>query len=536
MRMLNLPLTLDPDLTLVDLLNRSFSENSQEVALRIEDEEYTYEDLNARCSSIISTIHSVGVGRGNRIAILASRSISAYTAILSAIMAGASYVPLSNRMPFERIIEILQISGCKTIIVGEECVETFNKIAGTLCGVNILCLSGSLLLKEAASRFDHLLFSFFYNKLQSDCSKSKSIQISADDEAYVIFTSGTTGRPKGVPVKHKNLVSFLLSFYQRYQIGPGDNYSQFPDLTFDASVKDVFLAFSTGAKLCVIPEISSLAPAFYIKKYNLTVWHSVPSVVMFMEKFKMLEFNSFPSLRHTFFGGEALTFRTVCLWQNAAPNSQIENSYGPTETTITASLHRVEKKVAIHSSGAEIVPIGQPLLGVNFSIRDEQQNECKDNQSGELWISGSQVVDGYLDDEAMTEKKFIKIKSETYYRSGDIVSRDIENIYYYHGRIDDQIQLRGFRVELQEIDRAIREGAMTDLAVALPIGFGDGRADSVCAVVQGAKDIQMKRAILAHCREVLLDYMVPTKVLFVENFPLTVSGKIDRKELYKQIP
>ena len=514
-----------PDTTLATVMTQAFNAHAEQTALMFADGNVvSYQSLANLAYSV-----ATGIDTGARIGILASRSISAYSSILGAVLKGASYVPLNPRVPASRMAYILDQADCKAIVVGEECAENLEallQIAGTL---NILCPDPGPELERLKSQ--HPLHNWrFLGSKQS--TKIESCAFPPSQEAYVLFTSGTTGAPKGIMISHSNVVAYLANIFRSYEIGPGDRVSQIFDISFDVSVHDIFFALVAGATLCIIPEDAVLAPAKYIRQYQLTAWHSVPSVPMFMDKFRMLNPDAFPSIRLSFFAGEALPARTAMLWRQATPNSKLVSMYGPTETTIVMTEFPWRNDSDAEQFENGIAPLGQPFVDAKCRVLDPQGKSVLDGEAGELYIGGPQVALGYINNAKLNREKFVELDDDgaKWFRSGDLVKKTKFG-YEFLGRIDDQIQLRGFRVELVEIDRAIRAAANNDLAVAVPLGLNSGRAENVIAVVEGENNKELRRAILAYCKEALPDYMVPGKVKFVEKMPLNINGKIDRKAL-----
>lgn len=514
-----------PDTTLATVMIQAFNAHADQTALMFADGNSVSYGSLANLSHLVAA----RLDTGARIGILASRSISAYSSILGAVVKGACYVPLNPRIPASRMAYILDEADCKAIVVGEECAENLAALLPIADNLNILCPDPGPELERLKSQ--HPLHNWQF--LSSNHSaKIESCVFPPSQEAYVLFTSGTTGAPKGIMISHSNVVAYLGNIFRSYEIGPGDRVSQIFDISFDVSVHDIFFALVSGATLCIIPEDAVLAPAKYIRQYQLTAWHSVPSVPMFMDKFRMLNPDAFPSIRLSFFAGEALPARTAMLWRQATPNSKLVSMYGPTETTIvmTEFPWRDDKDVNDFENG--IVPLGHPFVDAKCRILDPQANSVPDGEAGELYIGGPQVALGYINNTKLNREKFVELDDDgtRWFRSGDLVKKTKFG-YEFLGRIDDQIQLRGFRVELVEIDRAIRAAANSDLAVAVPLGLNSGRAENVIAVVEGENNKELRRAILAYCKGALPDYMVPAKVKFVEKMPLNINGKIDRKAL-----
>jgi len=353
--------------------------------------------------------------------------------------------------------------------------------------------------------------------------------------AYLLFTSGSTGIPKGVPVSHGNAVGYLRYVSERYAVAPEDRFSQMFDMTFDLSVHDMFLCWTNGACLYSVPHSSLIAPSRFIRQKQLTMWFSVPSVILFMQKMRTLKPDSLPSLRTSLFCGEPLLATMADAWQQAAPNSTVENLYGPTEATIAISHYRWE-------AGSEsccangIVPIGRVFPTQHACVIDQNRERVAQGTAGELCLAGSQVTGGYLNNEAKTKEQFIRIadSKEPWYRTGDLVREDENGCLQYLGRIDSQVQVCGHRVELQEVDHALRTAAQTDLAISVAWPIDSGHADAIYGFICSKPELDTDNVIY-HCKKVMPDYMVPRKLFVIDGMPLNVNGKIDRALLARRV-
>jgi amino acid adenylation domain-containing protein len=359
------------------------------------------------------------------------------------------------------------------------------------------------------------------------------IEVAESDLAYILFTSGTTGVPKAVGVTHGNVRAFLDHIAATYDFQPGDRFSQMFELTFDLSVFDMFACWEAGATLCVPNASQRVSPASYIVSRELTVWFSVPSVGLFLQKLGVLKEGRFPTLRRSLFCGEALPDALAGAWASAAAASTVDNLYGPTELTIACTAHRWAPGDRTERA---LVPIGRPFPSMTALVVDEACREVEDGSAGELVMSGPQLTPGYLDSPEATAKAYVVPPGRTtrFYRTGDRVRRSPEDgSLSYLGRLDDQVKVNGHRVELGEVEAAAREilDGPTVAAVAYPeteTGFSGIVLFVESAGCDGAAIIRDVSTILPH-------YMVPRAVVGLDALPLNDNSKIDRKALVRHL-
>jgi non-ribosomal peptide synthetase component F len=270
----------------------------------------------------------------------------------------------------------------------------------------------------------------------------------------------------------------------------------------------------------------------FIREHELTTWFSVPSVAGTLARLGLLQPYIFPSLRYSLFCGEPLPATHAELWQQAAPNSILENLYGPTEATIAISQYRWNSS-SLHECVNGIVPIGRVFDGQQCCVIDDRQDAVQSGEAGELCLAGSQVTRGYWSDTNKTREKFVELPGRpgtTWYRTGDLVRRAADGCLQYLGRIDQQIKIRGYRVEIQEVEAVLRRICRTEHVIAVPYVGNSGIAEGVVAYVSGVP-VADPRAVLNACREILPDYMVPRELRWVPEIPLNANGKIDRARL-----
>jgi amino acid adenylation domain-containing protein len=449
------------------------------------------------------------LGPARTVGVLASRTLGAYVGVLGSSWCGATYIPLSPKLPAERLIHILKTIKPDALVVDDQGLSGLMPEVMAVAPPLILDLSGNL---------DSLPRSRLPEPMHSD----------ADNLAYILFTSGTTGFPKGVMISLGNVAHFLAAMQPRFNPVSTDRVSQTSELTFDVSVFEMFIAWGCGASVEVIPPNQLMAPARFIQDRQLTVWSSVPSIAAFMRRMKMLKANAFPSLRYSVFAGEALPWSLAEAWQTAAPSSIVENLYGPTEATVYC-LGATFGPGFPATAERGTVPSGYPLPGLEATILDDSYNFLPAGQEGQLAISGGQIASGYFNEPHLTQQRFRAIAGKTWYLTGDLARQDERGIFHHLGRIDNQVKLLGQRVELEEIESHLRAISGSENVVAIPWPIQDGIVTGIVAFTSGIA--KPPEELLEALRRILPPYMVPRQILQLDALPLNPSGKIDRMAL-----
>jgi len=477
------------------------------LALEVGEARFSYGQLADQAGAVAGWIEREVEQRTGRVAILASRTPEAYLGALGTAWAGATYVPVNPHWPASRIDQLLSITKPDAIIadaVGLKAVEKTASAARVLA-------PGFHLGQDRAGR-----------------NIPEPAAIASDQTAYIIFTSGSTGIPKGVCVSNANVNAFLATMRGRYDIEAHDRLSQASELTFDVSVFDMFMAWSAGASLHVVPKSQLMGPRDFIREKQISVWFSVPSIAILMQQLKMLAPGAFPRLRHSLFAGEALPAATAIAWRDAAPNSSVENLYGPTEATVVCLGCEFKGEEDI-TPGRGIVATGRPFDGVIAAILDANLRPVETGTPGQLAVAGPQIAQGYLDDDELTARRFPEIGDTRWYLTGDLASVDAHGVYHHLGRIDNQVKVNGHRVELEEIESRLRLHAGSDAAVAVPWPYQRGSARGIVAFVADSLVplLQLQQAL----RRELPSYMVPGEIRNLDKLPLGPTGKFDRKAL-----
>ncbi|MGI9271188.1 MAG: non-ribosomal peptide synthetase [Woeseiaceae bacterium] len=487
------------------------SKHPNRTAIVIDGESWTYAELIAAASEIAMQYPESKAGDAQAItAVMAQRHISSYAGILAARLAGHAYVPLNVNHPCQRNATILMNSAARRVVCGDRAAEKLQNILA----VAELPVESMDVIHCGDKKTD-----FAVDTTANRDPWVQARQNSLTDLAYILFTSGSTGNPKGVPIRNSELEAYLAAAGPLVNPDSEDRFSQTFDLTFDLSVHDLFICWENGATLVVPSEKELRMPSRYIREQGITCWFSVPSLAYQMRLQEDLSAGAFPDLRHSLFCGEALPTLIAKEWAAAAPNSIVENWYGPTEATIACSRFPVTDE-AIED---DTVPIGKAFSGMELLVED-----------GELLLSGAQLAPGYLNDAEKTAASFITLADgKRAYRTGDRAEIGADGNARFLGRVDNQVKVRGYRIELGEIEAALRSASSGLNAVALAWPGGAEIATTIVAAFEtGAADTAAIRTTLAG---VLPEYMVPSTIFCVPEFPKNASGKMDRKALAEML-
>jgi D-alanine--poly(phosphoribitol) ligase subunit 1 len=514
--------TVNP--SLVSAFYRHAIANPDRIALAVGGNSYSYGEL-----ALISQQVAVRLGRPARVGVLASRSVEAYAGVLGALWSGAAYVPINPKAPEERLIQILQITQLDALIVDAAGANHLSDRVLENAPRRIIAGSVSPSLLEAARRAGVTVENLFQ---LPDSALEEPVPVPEDALAYIMFTSGTTGVPKGVMVTAGSVAQLIIVLKERYRFGPEDRVSQVFELTFDLSVFDMFMAWSAGATLCVVPAEQLLGPGRFIREQRLTTWFSTPSTVAFMQKMRMLAPGVFPTLRCSLFCGEPLPVASAQAWQAAAPSSIVDNLYGPTEATVACTVQRLTEPPIV-TTHRGILAIGEPFAPMEAAVVDSHLNPVPPREPGELILTGPQLARGYFGDPELTAARFPTIRGKRWYRTGDLVYQDAALALHHLGRIDNQVKVLGNRVELEEVEAHLRAITGTDLAAVIAWPVTDGCASGIVAFLCGSRlDAQAAREAM---RERVPSYMVPQRILEIDPMPLSPSGKVDRKALLRRL-
>ena len=511
------------------LISQISEHNPNYPAISISGKQTSYGELLAISGAIARAVKEGNGGQFAVAAIYGEKSLFTYAGIIGIHCAGKGYVPLLPSFPDSRLVSMLDQVETEVLVLAKGLTKTVPPILQQ-------CTRNLLVVCEDESDAVYLASKFHRHRITTigAAEPEKPIELRPDAVAYLLFTSGSTGNPKGVPVRYSNLKAYLRNIKPIVGIGPGDRCSQTFNLTFDLSVHDIFVTLCSGACLYPLDQQDKVSPAMYIRNNEITCWFSVPAVAMLMERTRTLKPNVFPSLKIGLFCGEAFPIKTAEAWNQAASEAKMLNLYGPTEATIAISAYWWNDNTPSESRNG-IVPIGTMLPNQQYKLISNSMGVIGGVARGELVVAGDQVTNGYLNPTEESSKSFMKINreaTECWYRTGDLVEEDESGCLHFIRRVDNQIQVRGFRVEIEEVEHHLRLASASDLAIALAINEGSTTREIV-SVVAGSPF--SSEEILTRCAKLMPTYMMPSRVEVISNFPLNSNGKIDRKVVLEKI-
>jgi amino acid adenylation domain-containing protein len=496
----------------------------------------TYGELDALTENVAATIQSVGVEKGDRVGIYVPKSTASLLGIYSILKSGAAYVPFDPEAPSERLSYIAKDCGIRTILSCSAKKKGVDEIIAKGAPVETVVLvdsdastppanptssekgSARVIGWDEARRQDHSL------------KDHGSIET---DTAYILYTSGSTGVPKGVMISHRNCLAFAQWAADCVRLTQDDVVACHAPLHFDISTFSIFSTCGAGGKVLMIPEKASTFPtelAALIERERVTVWYSVPSVLTLLALYGSLQKRNLSSLRAVVFAGEVFPVKFLRLLMSLVPHARYLNWYGPTETNVCTSY---EVPRADGGSLATI-PIGKACENTEvFAISDDGKLITQPGETGELYVRGPTVMQGYWGDPEKTKRLLVPnplkpTTDERVYKTGDLVTIDPESNYLYLGRRDGMIKTRGYRVELGDIEAAIysHPSVKEVVVVPLPDELIGNRLHAFISPHDGAK--LSKEEVQAFCGTKLPRYMIPDTISFMTSLPKTSSGKMDR--------
>ncbi|MGN4752452.1 amino acid adenylation domain-containing protein [Bacillus cereus group sp. MYBK220-1] len=477
--------------TAVSLFENQVEKTAGNIALKFDDNKMTYAELNERANQLARTLRDLGVAPNDLVALVTERSMEMIVGILAIIKAGGAYVPINPEYPDNRIHYMLEDSSPKIVLTYK------NKLPGKV-EIPVLDLEDE---NNYANETDNLLH---VNR--------------SNDLVYCIYTSGTTGNPKGVLIEHRNVVNMWVTYQETFALSDKDTVLQFANISFDQAVGDIFPALCNGAALCIVPkhltyDMEQLQK--YIDRNNVTTASLTPKLI------DGLCVDALPTLRLLESGGEAGSLESLKKW---AERVEVLNTYGPTESTVNATSFRV-------NTDSTSISIGRPIANTKVYLLNEMEL-CGIGIPGELCIAGDGLARGYLNQPELTDKKFIKnpFGEGKLYRTGDLARWQPDGNIEYLGRIDEQVKVRGYRIELGEIESVLRK--QSNIADAVVIVKEVGNDDILCAylIAEKGQELsipQIKEAV----REEVTEYMIPAFMIQIDEFPITINGKLDKTRL-----
>ncbi len=486
----------------------------------------TYGELGAWSNRVAHLLIELGVVPGDRVAISVPKGAAAIAAMLGAAKAGAAYVPIDPDSPLARIALVVEAAEPRVVIADPTAVATVMAADQAIDEVVVGTITQDAPTWPRPAAFTGA------DLARHDGASRPSVRWAADDLAHVLFTSGSTGVPKGVMITNANVFAFVDWAVEHFGYQPDDQLSGHSPLHFDLSTFDVFAAFAAGATLHPVPKRVNVNPkdlAAWIRERELTQWFSVPSALNHLVRYDDVLPGDFPSLRRLIWCGEVLPTPTLISLMTALPHAEFTNLYGPTEATIASSWYRVADTPA---DPTESVPIGRPCSGERLVVLRDDGSDADDEEIAELYIEGVGLSPGYWRDDDMTVQRFRTdlIDGRRLYRTGDLAWRRADGVVMFVGRVDSQIKSRGHRIELGEIETALSTvSILNDSAVvAIDVDHLDGAA--ICAAFTADEPIKPAR-LAKELSQLIPRYMLPHRWIQLDAMPKNVNGKIDRPVL-----
>ncbi|MFB7807354.1 non-ribosomal peptide synthetase [Streptomyces virginiae] len=471
----------------------------------------TYGELAAERDALAATLRAAGVGPGERVAVAVPRSLEQVVALVAVVTAGGAYVPLDLAHPDGRLEYVLADAAPQVVLVGPGQRDRFTRLLDR-AGVPARVLVQGEPLPQAPE------------------GPATAFDAGPHDPAYVIYTSGSTGRPKGVVVPHSSVVALLANTRPAMDFGPHDVWVQFHSYSFDFAVWELWGALVHGGELLVPEYALTRSPADFhrlVRERAVTVLNQTPSAFYQFIEADRRAAEPLPALRRIIFGGEPLDLGRLGGWvgRHGTASPELVNMYGITETTVHVT-HRVLSDEDFERGDA-VSPIGGPIRGLVTHLLDDRLRPVPPGRVGAIYVAGDQVSLGYLGRPGLTAGRFVADPfaggGARMYHTGDLARRTLDGELEFTGRADDQVQLKGFRIEPGEVEAAIRElDGVVDAAVTVA-DSGDHLVAHIVGRVPGDLTGRLSAKLPAH--------MVPARVLPVDALPLTVNGKLDRQAL-----
>ena len=508
------------------LLGEGASREPDRDAVRIGSRALRYGELDTLSTQLAHVLREVGVRRGDRVGLYLTKSLESVIGIYGIMKAGAAYVPLDPFAPPSRLAAVLGDCGIRCLVTCEAMVDSVEKLRACFSGIEALI---GVLPKE------HLgLRAIPWAEVRSAPFSPASGAPIEQDLAYILYTSGSTGNPKGIMHTHRSALSFVEWAAREVGLRAADRLSNHAPFHFDLSTFDLFASALAGATTILIPEAVTKFPANVaelIEIERITVWYSVPLALLQLLARGALAARDLSRLRWVIFAGELFPTKHLRELMSRLPGARFSNWYGPTETNVCTSYH----VPPLPPGSDEPIPIGRACANTETLVVDPADRPVSPGEVGELLVRGAVVMRGYWGRPEPDPRAFFcraaSSRSDVFYRTGDLVEELPSGDYRFVGRRDRQVKTRGYRVELDEIEAALlSHPAVTEASVyAVPDAEGSSRIEAVVILEPGAA--VEPAALVDHIALRLPAYAVPACLRVSDDFPRTSTGKVDRREL-----
>jgi len=481
-----------------DLLKQSVQLHSDHTALICNDKIISYKNLSELSCTLQNTLSLIGVKKGDRVAIYSEKSITFVASIFGILNCDSAYIPIDASAPIDRNKFIINDCEISALIIEKKYVEYFENEF------------------EIHTTFEEL----FILK-----NKNRNLKKSPEDLAYILYTSGSTGNPKGVMYSHSGAMSFVNWCNSTFKLKQSDCFSSHAPFHFDLSIFDVFVCIKKSASLVIITENVARQPMLLsklISELKISVWYSTPTILNLILEYGKLEKSDFSNLKLILFAGEVYPLHQFLKLYNKVPRAIYYNLYGPTESNVCCFY-----KISNPQSLVEHIPIGKVCEHYSSKI-------IEDKTEGELLISGNALMIGYWNMDSLTHQKIIFKNDKKWYKTGDIVSIDSENNYIFKGRVDRMIKRNGYRIELDEIEKTLLKQKDIISCAVISKQTEQNTSKIVSYIITENLKLNSIIEMKSMCIKLLPIYMIPDDFIFVNSLPITSSNKIDYQKLIKQ--
>lgn len=490
---------------------------NKKTALLYKNKNLNYKDLNSLSNKIANYLLSSGIKTYDVIGIFNTKEPIGYASMLACLKIGATYTNIDKESPRIRLEKILKTCKPKLLLSDHTPSDLIQNVS-----------------KKQNIKLINLNNSRIFEKF-NDKNLEISNQIIGYTPAYIMFTSGSTGTPKGVTVSHANVLSFLQWSVKRYNITPRDKFAQVSPMYFDNSVFDFFTALFSGASLVPIKKEVTKSPldlVNLIDKMQCTIWFSVPSLLVYLQTMRVLNEETFQSIRVFTFGGEGFPKGELKkLYDLYGKKAKVINVYGPTEATCICSSYDINEKDFEDMN--TLSPLGAINPNFEYMVVDKNMQEVKNGEKGELCLVGPNVALGYYNDIKRTNQNFVQNPKITThrditYKTGDIVYEK-DGLLWFVGRVDNQIKHMGYRIELEEIEAALNSLKYIKQSAVLyeRVNINYGKIIAYITTSEKINELQIKN----HLQNFLPEYMIPNIIKEKEELPKNANGKIDKGKL-----
>lgn len=518
----------------MNLQNNFFEETARKypnyIAVDDHGKKITYKNLESLSNKLANFLLDNKCQINDRVCIFTHKNVNQYASILGILKAGACWVPLSASFPIDRIKFLLKTLAPKFIIIDEIFYSKISKIYNKKI-TKILIFDKKKKKKSFFTRQDVMLKS---NK------KPIIANICGSDLAYIIFTSGSTGKPKGVMVTHENTSNYLKNSSKYFKPKKKLRFGHIAELTFDPSIFDIFICWMNAGT--VVPFNKQIYKInhfeFFKRNKNINAFFSVPSFMKNLDDIKKLKSTELSKIKHLVFGGEPIPKGLVSNLYKSIKNIKVYNVYGTTETAIISHWHLIPKKIGFYDE----ISVGKELPNFRVILVKNNNKEAEINEAGDVHVYSPQVSPGYWNNNFLTNLQFVKHPfdhrlPQKVYRTGDLLRKDKNGLYYFVGRTDNQVKIRGHRVELEEVENCIKQIEGVSDAVAIAYSrTGKASSSDLFTFARVNNNKINKSYINNQIEKKLPSYMYPSDTfIFKEDFPRTQNGKIDKKGLIKKI-